>query len=173
MNGCVNPRLLRIQRTNTVHLTDYGLVRPTALNGLGRYRFGQAIAWTITDILSIAQRTHNAIMTQRKRLHHVNTTSATSCWRSEGVIIASRARWVNSWKQTSVKCINRASLKITLMCIPFRIHPCGQKNENCLVWKAIVQCPVTVDQVTSYHCPVVSLWAALRLNKISGSHKCS
>ena len=36
-------------------------------------------------------------MTQRLRLHYVNTTSATSCWRSEDVIIASRARWAVRW----------------------------------------------------------------------------
>ena len=41
----------------------------------------------------VSQRTHYAIMTQRLRIHYVNTTSATSCWRCEYVIFASRARW--------------------------------------------------------------------------------
>ena len=39
---------------------------------------------------------HNAIMTQWWRLHYVKTTSATSFWRSEDVIIALCARWVGS-----------------------------------------------------------------------------
>ena len=91
-------------RRNTI--AEAGLWRPRA--ELRKWLRGGLLAgsgmWTgNVPQWANSQRTHNAIMTQRKRLHYVNTTSATSCWRSEDVIIASRARWVKINKKTDSK----------------------------------------------------------------------